>query len=320
MRPFIYLLLLLLTASHSINANATAFVSVISPEPDSFVDTGIVTVVLKVDKATLDLISIFAMDEANSTYSTANIPVKRDFVYYGVTLHAGMNRVKITAIREGQVLEQIELHIYYRERDSNRYKEPPPGYEKNIFHIPAKEANCTACHEMKKNKGSTCKTCHRQIIDFKFVHGPAAVWACLSCHGEDSGQEKYAVIKPDSRLCIQCHEETMQVWAAKKFRHDPSLISCTICHDPHATDQPFRAHIQTTRHCLSCHKAKASGAHVIQGFSSVGHPTGGVPDPLRPGREFTCAGCHSPHAGDTPNLLYYDNTKMGYFCTICHKK
>ncbi len=211
-----------------------------------------------------------------------------------------------------------------RYTDSSQHKKPPSAHKKNAFHTPDKEAACAACHNMdgtpQNPKNSTCKTCHREIINFRFVHGPAAVWACLSCHDEDSEQGKYAVITPDSKLCIQCHKERMQIWAAKKYRHGPSLISCTICHDPHATDQPFRAHIKTTSHCISCHEDKASGAHLIRGFSSVGHPTGGVPDPLRPGREFTCAGCHNPHAGDTPNLLYYDNTKMNSFCTICHKK
>ena len=320
MKLLICLLLLMTTT----NANATAPVSIISPDADSFVDSGIITIVLKADRAKLDLISISVTDEAGKAYSAAEIPLKRDIIHYGLTLHPGTNQVEVRASKQGRMLEQIRLPIYYRERSSNQYKTPPSGYEKNLFHTPAKEAGCTACHDMdgtpKAPKDSTCKICHRRIVDFKFVHGPAAVWACLSCHDKDSAPERYAVIKPDSRLCIQCHEETMQIWAAKRYRHGPSLISCTICHDPHATDQPFRAHIKTTSHCLSCHREKASGAHVIQGFSRAGHPTGGVPDPLRPGREFTCAGCHNPHAGDTPNLLYYDNTRMGHFCTICHKK
>lgn len=321
-RALICLLLLVLSVNSSVHA--TSFISVISPKPDSFVDTGIINIVLKADKANLDLISISAMNEANKAYSAADIPIVRDIVYYGITLHAGMNQVKIAAVKQGRTLEQIELQIYYRDKGSNRYKEPPTGYEKNIFHTPAKEAGCVTCHDMdgtpQKPKDSTCKICHRRIIGFKFVHGPAAVWACLSCHDEDSEKGKYAVVKPDSKLCIRCHDETMQKWAAKKYRHGPSLVSCTICHDPHATDEPFRVHIQTTSHCVSCHEDKASGAHVIRGFSSMGHPTRGVPDPLRPGREFTCAGCHNPHADDTPNLLYYDNTRMNYFCTICHER
>jgi predicted CXXCH cytochrome family protein len=72
--------------------------------------------------------------------------------------------------------------------------------------------------------------------------------------------------------------------------------------------------------CAACHDDVLSRPHVISGFSGKrGHPVRLSPDPLNPGRDFTCASCHNPHGTDFQLMLNSDYDSMFQFCQSCHR-
>src|SRR6266496_1582790 len=48
-----------------------------------------------------------------------------------------------------------------------------------------------------------------------------------------------------------------------------------------------------------------------------GHVVGGLLDPRRPDREFSCASCHNPHGSDHVKLFYIGDGPME-MCDGCH--
>ncbi|MCG6983048.1 MAG: cytochrome c3 family protein, partial [Deltaproteobacteria bacterium] len=76
--------------------------------------------------------------------------------------------------------------------------------------------------------------------------------------------------------------------------------------------------------CVSCHPNQADGSHVIApyfwGTRHRRHPTHGVPDPSRKGRELTCASCHDAHASDSPNFITKYDTRSFDLCIKCHMR
>jgi predicted CXXCH cytochrome family protein len=333
MRPSLYSFLItgLIVCCLLIASKTSASLDIITPFNKSFVDHELVNVVLKVDKSTVDTVKITNLRHRRGREPfSVEIAVERDIVCYsGINLFRGLNKIEISGLKGGKTVEKKAVVVFYRVARSKRYQKAPSSFILLFFHIAEYEEICSPCHQMEpveidkkppKPEDSSCFTCHRRITEYKFVHGPVSTWSCLSCHKSDAKDWKYSVLKPDSKVCFECHEDNMKLWESKKFRHGPSLSDCTICHNPHASDEPFWVHTHATKLCLACHEGKQTGAHVISGFGGKGHPTAGRPDPMRPGREFTCAGCHNPHAGDSQDFLYYDNKNMSYFCTVCHQR
>ena len=71
--------------------------------------------------------------------------------------------------------------------------------------------------------------------------------------------------------------------------------------------------------CLSCHTEKGSGRRIIAGYVYGNrHPTHGVLDPLRKGRELTCASCHNPHASDSSKFIRLNAGRGFELCGKCH--
>ncbi len=119
-------------------------------------------------------------------------------------------------------------------------------------------------------------------------------------------------------VCLKCHGEVL----AKTFKHGPTEAGyCTLCHDPHASNQRFWLRKSTWDVCTTCHSEKASGVHVITGLlTGITHPTRLKSDPLRPGRRLTCSSCHDPHSAESKDLFAYDIRNRNELCTICHRK
>ncbi|MDH4028593.1 MAG: hypothetical protein OEU95_07180, partial [Nitrospirota bacterium] len=166
---------------------------------------------------------------------------------------------------------------------------------------------------------STCYSCHKSMTSYPFVHVPAAVWSCLSCHNPGA-EPRYSVIKPDTRICFGCHIKEKEEWYARKYLHGPFTAGqCAICHNPHAADHPYNLHKSTWNLCLSCHIDKGSGEHIVASYiNTYNHPTRGKPDPLRKGRELSCASCHDPHASNSPRLWRLDAGSGFALCKKCH--
>jgi predicted CXXCH cytochrome family protein len=113
--------------------------------------------------------------------------------------------------------------------------------------------------------------------------------------------------------------------SGQKNYHAPYLANkCVICHNPHASENPYRLDQPTWLLCVSCHPDQGDGRHVIAayfwGTRHRRHPTHGVPDPSRKGHELTCASCHDPHASDAPNFITKYDTMSFDLCMKCHMK
>lgn len=297
------------------------------PPDRSFVESGLVNIVLKGGQKGADEVQI-SVNEKKKTIAPK--PIERYYSCYdGIRLSYGMNRIKVTALKDGRKIEETTAQIFYRSDLSSNSGTPPPGFRKYLFHNDENEKGCSPCHELNfgkvgKKEGpdqSPCYSCHKKILgDYKFVHGPAAVWSCLTCHDGKSRKPKLGVVKPDDRSCSECHEKS---WDTRKFKHGPTAAgNCTTCHDPHAADKPFFLRMDTGDLCTSCHEEVLSRPHILTSFSMKGgHPLKKSPDPFNPGKDFTCASCHNPHGSDSSVFLnaHQDSTSLHHFCRSCHK-
>jgi len=270
-----------------------------------------------------------------------NIFPSSENVCFTITMEPGINNIAIIASKEGKVIDTSVIGVFRRSEIMSAYRKPPPGYTKSSFHS-ADNTKCGTCHTLKpseddrrplniarlkgdneeggqKKPNSTCYSCHKRMVNYSYVHGPASVWSCLSCHEPDE-KPRYKVKVPDTEACFTCHTEQRNKWYSKKHIHGPvNMEKCTICHNPHATDYPFHLIKPSWELCVTCHAENSSGLHVLgDAFSSKGHPTRGKPDPMRKGKELSCASCHNPHASDFSHLWQFDVNSLLELCTKCH--
>ena len=247
----------------------------------------------------------------------------------GIQLSYGLNKIKVVGLKDGKKVEEVNTQVFYRTELAQTSSGVPPGFKQYSFHVGSNEKTCTPCHQLEFNKSdaktpsgeqSPCFTCHKKLLtNYIFVHGPAAVWSCLTCHEGKSRNPKLAVLKPDGKVCVNCHEYS---WENKKYQHGPTAAgSCTTCHNPHASNNANFLRLSPGDLCVACHEDVLSRPHILTGFSGNGHPVRKYPDPFNPGREFNCVSCHNPHGGNSQRFLNgYDNSmEMQDFCMTCHK-
>lgn len=333
----IILLSFLLLISGVDPACAQKIMSINYPPDRIVMDFDLLGVVLFLQEDSADNLKIKINDRKTA------IAVNRERIYqcFTIKIEPGMNTIEIVAMKNNIQVDTVMFSVYRRSDLMGEYRNPPPGYKKDHFHM--KEHNeCIRCHSLKSTEAdrkpedldavretaagevfmkdiSTCYSCHKSITAYPYVHGPVSVWSCLSCH-EPASDPLYSVKKPDVEVCYGCHTEQKKEWTTKKYVHGPvTLGKCTICHSPHASDYPFNLYMATWNLCVNCHADKAAGNHVLSDdFSSDGHPTHNKMDPLKPGEELTCASCHNPHASDSPNLWAFDVHDIFHLCLKCH--
>jgi predicted CXXCH cytochrome family protein len=302
--------------------------SVQFPPDNSFVENEQLSIVLTVEKQAVDGIRVTTGEN-----KPAEISIRPDSANacFGVTLSKGMNTIELLGLKQGQVVAQKEMKIFFRSNLFPKFREPPADFQRYFFHMPNNEKTCAGCHEMDpslsslrpgKPEESPCYKCHKKkFTNNTFVHNPAAKGTCFTCHEVLPGERKYTAPKPDEKVCYPCHNAQVKDWKSKKLMHGPTATGqCTLCHNPHGSEWPALLRMQGTDLCINCHEDKATGTHVLAGFFGKGHPVRGVKHPSKPDREFTCAGCHNPHAGNTQNLLNHDNSNMSVYCSLCHQK
>jgi len=142
----------------------------------------------------------------------------------------------------------------------------------------AEEPNCAACHET--------------LTTGKRVHA-AVTMGCASCHSAgDAAEVPHKITNRNTKglsarmrdLCYGCHDKKPFM---KNTVHGALLLSCTSCHDPHASDHANLLKDDIPRLCLNCHEerlaAQKGKSHVLTGNEA-------------------CSACHNPHATDTPKL------------------
>lgn len=246
-------------------------------------------------------------------------------------LNIGRNEIVVNVVEGGSVVESKKVTVFYKSDLSQEHRIIPPEFQKKPFHREDSERACMSCHETnvsakdlkpQKPGDSVCYSCHKKITEYGYVHGPAATWNCMSCHEQNSKPLKYITRQPEKDLCFVCHKDKREEWTPKKYWHGPTATGkCSICHNPHATNNISWLKKPSWDLCITCHEDRASGRHVVAGFVfGSSHPTKGRPDPLRPGKELSCASCHNPHAANSRALFANDTISPGSLCQMCHKK
>lgn len=306
--------------------------------PDNVVmEFDILSISMEVPTDSADLIKTKVNDKER-----ASIVPDNKYECFSVPLTPGINKINITATKKGKSVFDVALNVFRRSDLAAEYMKIPAGFKKDNFHM-RDNSMCAECHILEPKETdrkpvsptsfmaeafdkktvvqatSTCYSCHNKIASAPYVHGPVAVWSCLNCH-DDKSAPKYAVKRPDTEVCYGCHIEQKTDWQAKKFTHGPvSLGKCTICHSPHAARFPFNLYKATWDLCVNCHADRGSGQHVLgDSFSTEGHPTRDKPDPVRTGKELSCASCHNPHASNYPHLWAFEAQDMFDLCRKCH--
>ena len=307
------------------------------PPDNVTMEFGLLSISLGIPEGSADVITT-----SNNDKEIIRIIPDLKFECFSVPLELGLNKIQISVMKEGKQIYNTALSVFRRSDLEGHYKNPPSDYRKDYFHMKDRP-ECVECHELEPREHdkkpispvsflaesvdkktvilstSTCYSCHKQMASYPYVHGPVAVWSCLSCHDMDSAPI-YSVKKPDTEVCFECHKEQKNDWESKKYTHGPVTIgNCTICHSPHASDYPFNLYKSTWNLCVNCHVEKGSGKHVLgDSFSTEGHPTRDRPDPVRIGKELSCASCHDPHASNYPHLWAFEVQTIFDMCKKCH--
>ncbi len=157
-----------------------------------------------------------------------------------------------------------------------------------------------------------CLTCHggpqMTIIaetphgDASDPHAPYAQEGCESCHGPGSlhvssarggvgfpalNDFKYfgRPLEGQFDTCLSCHTDSSEGrtnigWVGSP--HDTSGMSCTSCHEVHATENPLADVAQQRNQCATCH-GLSNSKHAV--FESNGMQL----DTMK------CTQCHNPH-------------------------
>lgn len=251
-----------------------------------------------------------------------------DFLILEPTWDRGKNTVVVVSYADNKEVGRTRAEIFYRQADDPAAV-TPAGFSPYIMHTPEREALCVPCHEMNPTeaqlKGATaenpCASCHKRMFNEKYVHGPEGVFQCVDCHDTRSKPNRWQITKPELTLCGECHTDKIEEFKKNKYVHGPVASgNCTVCHDAHASGQPAQLTAPVNRLCLGCHSDISDKSHVTRGVSGKNHPVEKVPDPLRPGRQLSCASCHNPHGGAATAFFRQGVLSSYALCQICHKK
>lgn len=337
MRPIILCIVIVVSLAAGLSAEDGSHVITINYPPDrTIMEFDVLGVSLNVPAGSADLIKVFVNDRE----SMRTVPDSRTECF-SVLLTTGINRINIKAYKGSTEVENISISVFRRSDLESAYKNPPPSFQKEYFHTTNRD-QCSGCHVLKPAdtdrkpvsvaafpveklkygnvpSSSTCYSCHKRLNAYPFIHGPSAVWSCLSCH-DPAAAPMYAVRKPDTKVCFGCHIEQKEEWEGRKYFHGPYTTgSCSICHSPHASENPSNLLKPTWDLCITCHTDKGSGRHIVAAVGGTYfHPTRGKRDPLKLDRELSCISCHDPHASDSPRLWRL-NVGSGFeLCRKCH--
>jgi len=111
-------------------------------------------------------------------------------------------------------------------------------------HQPYVEKQCNSCHDKEKEGGlalaraKLCFSCHTDFLTGRYMHGPAAVGDCLSCHEPHSSRFPSLLKSAKAELCGKCHQER-RIAAGMHDRLTAQHIACVDCHDPHSGKVPY---------------------------------------------------------------------------------
>ncbi|UCD34449.1 MAG: hypothetical protein JSU90_09125 [Nitrospiraceae bacterium] len=186
---------------------------------------------------------------------------------------------------------------------------------------------CGECHNpitatgqiTTKLKGADlCFNCQHQRNKSRYeyvdndLHVKGKENPCTVCHDYHASNQKN-LTKKESRLCVNCHEETerrtqaMERALASRICDPIRERKCFECHIPSHSSRPLNYRAEEISLCARCHSAQ----------HRISHPLGtDVTDP-RDGSPVTCNSCHSMHSSGSDFMLTHDRKRA--LCIQCHK-
>ncbi|MBI5509870.1 MAG: cytochrome c3 family protein [Deltaproteobacteria bacterium] len=215
-------------------------------------------------------------------------------------------------------------------------------------------ALATAAPRLAPGADATCAKagCHLDKLRGKYVHGVVSATECSVCHvaiptdpaTAPKCKSGRAFRTLDNMVCADCHELS----GTTREHGAISSAGCSVCHDPHTSDNEHLLKAPTVRAlCDQCHdvargKVKHSAVEDM-GCTHCHSPHVGVEDPLlrrpkaalcdechdvstqlndpamksrhKPVLTKSCTGCHNPHSSEQPRLLKADRVEV---CLECH--
>jgi DmsE family decaheme c-type cytochrome len=164
---------------------------------------------------------------------------------------------------------------------------------------------CASCHTIhtardpvmvREEQSKVCFTCHKskQAKFYQMSHHPVreGQMACAECHNVHGEDGSGLLVKASSReKCTSCHAEKR---GPVLWEHAPVAEDCTLCHDPHGSNQPALLKKRVPQLCQECH-------------DPAGHPSGRYDGAtLVGGSAFlqvkSCLNCHSAvHGSNHPS-------------------
>lgn len=190
-------------------------------------------------------------------------------------------------------------------------------FTRKAVHSPVADGDCTSCHQPHGYTAETslkgdglknlCLMCHDGFEpEETYVHGPVAVGACLVCHDPHQSDEPFQLLKPQTELCLSCHESFAAGLNSAPVVHPPVMYeSCTSCHKPHQSKHLFLLKEKMPDLCVTCHDdvgevaQKSKNKHrALQG-------------------EKGCGQCHSTHFSEKKGLLPSSQKEL---CLECHRR
>jgi predicted CXXCH cytochrome family protein len=160
-------------------------------------------------------------------------------------------------------------------------------------------ASFLASHDAGAQESCVSDKCHAKLLKATTVHPVAE--GCATCHESVStphpkkGTKTFKLTQEPPALCQTCHE----AFGTKKQVHPPAQEGmCTMCHNPHASDEPKLLTRPMKELCGTCH-ADHLDFKVVHGPVSAG----------------ACTACHAPHESDDKTLLLRQGEDL---CVGCH--
>ena len=230
-----------------------------------------------------------------------------------------------------------------RELCYNCHKEVLPESARSAHEIVV-EGNCTKCHDahgaskkfiLSEEGNALCFDCHNDMGDevgkVRFKHRSLESGkGCLNCHDPHASAKSEHLLRTEvPLLCKKCHKTEKLTFKRTHMDYPVGNVNCTSCHDPHGSNQRGimfdTAHAAVVeRKCTDCHQKPPSlktKKQTTQLCRDCHRDM--VAETLEKNRvhwplvdDVGCLNCHSPHAGDTKNLLKQKQTVV---CRECHE-
>jgi len=196
------------------DAPAAQLINIIYPKNQSAVGRRVNVVIdPTTDWAALPFFQVIA---GSREYPLVDTSTTRHAVQ-GVLLEPGLNTITVRGLapvsattgdagrEKGEkpkltVIATKSITVYNREET---FGASQAGYEPKLFHNRDQEAECSGCHRLEAEKQDLnpsrreevlCFACHREMTNEKHLHGPAALWNCLSCHDPELYPVKYQFV------------------------------------------------------------------------------------------------------------------------------